>query len=105
MKTRTKVIAYAQIIIVAILATKVASTVIDRYEVVVNGISGLALIYLIYRVFLSAQRVEKDEPINVLLEFPKNVRYLILGFFWAVILYWGLDNTFKMVLYLKDLIF
>ena len=65
MKTRIKFIAYAIMITIGILALKVASAVIYRYEIVANGILGLALIYLIYRVFMSPQRVEVGQPIDV----------------------------------------
>jgi uncharacterized membrane protein YfcA len=94
-------IIYAIMITIVILAGKTASAIIHRYEIIVNGILGLALIYLIYRVFMSSRSVEADEPITVWLDFPKNVRYFILGFFWSVILYWALDNIFRTILFLK----
>ena len=102
MKTRVSlrnIIIYAIMITVGIIAWKVGYLIIHHYEVIVNGILGLALIYLIYRVFISSRSIETDEPITVWLEFPQNIRYFILGVFWSIILYWAIDNIFRMILF------
>lgn len=108
MKTRIpfkRIIAYIIIITIGILVLKLAPAIIYRYEVIVNGVLGLAIIYLLYRIYLSSRRVEIDEPIEVLLEFPKNIRFLIFGVFWSLVLYFALENIFVMILYLMNKLF
>lgn len=104
MKTRIlliKFIVYSLAIIIGIAGFNISSMTIHRYEVIVNGILGLVLIYLIHRVYLSSRRVEIDEPTNVLFEFPKNIKYFIFGFFWSLVLNWALGHIFELIFFLK----
>ena len=93
----SKILVYALMIVVGFAGVKLASIIIQRYTVEVNGILGLVLIYLIYRVYLSSRRLEIDEPTEVLFEFPTNVRYFVFGFFWSLILSWALGHVFDMI--------
>jgi uncharacterized membrane protein YfcA len=68
---------YTILIAIGIMGAISGSAAIDRYPAVVNGILGLVIVYLMYRLFLSSKR-EPDKEINsyILSKFPKNIMYV-----------------------------
>jgi|GEM_PF-3976237 len=87
-----KYIQYALMIVFGILGANTGSATIHKYTVIVNGILGLVVFYLLYRLFFSSSIERFDySPIDngTLFEFPKNIIALFLAFFFAAIIYWS----------------
>jgi len=106
MKTRfsiNKIFTYTLLISIALFGFNIASVVMNRYSVVVNGFLGIVLWFLVYRLFLSPVRRRIDDSNDALFEFPRNIMYFILAFVAALICDWTFRNIIDMILYLKDL--
>jgi Ca2+/Na+ antiporter len=74
--------------IISAFGAYIAYRTVDRYESLVNGVLGSAVLYSLYIIFLSPRRIIK-EPVEVRLEFPKDLRLLVLGFFLAIVAFWA----------------
>jgi glycerol uptake facilitator-like aquaporin len=63
-----------------------------------RGILGAIVVYLVYRNVLFPI---KRESIDALFSFPTNIKYFIYSFFVSVIIYWGLQQIFFMLIMKK----
>ncbi len=77
----------------------VAYIIEDRHKVVVNGVLSSAVLYLIYLAFLSPRKII-SESIEVKLEFPKDIKYLVIGFFATMIMFWAAGQILDLIWYL-----
>jgi len=77
----------------------VAYITVDRYENIVHGVLGFTILYLLYLVFLSPRRII-NEPIEIDLEFPRDLKHLIFGFFLTIIIFWAGAQIIHLVWYL-----
>lgn len=60
-----------------------------------RGILGAIVVYLVYRNILFPI---KKESIDALFLFPTNIKYFLFSFFCSVIIYWGLQQIFFMLI-------
>jgi len=79
------------LIIAAIVGAYVGAITVYRYEILVRGILGIATLYLIYLLFVPLKNfVGKLTGIQV--EFPRDIKYIVAGFFLSIIMYWSGQN-------------
>lgn len=71
--------------------------IIRHYQVIVQGVLGLVIFYLLYRAFL-LPRTERDSSEDELLESPK-IKYFLAFTFWTLIIYWALRQITMMILF------
>ena len=88
-----KFVVQASVVAAAILGVYIASKTY-HYEVVVRGILGLVMIYLIIRTLWSSR--SDDVPFL----FSKNIKYVFSTFFYAIVFYWATQQVIDMVLIL-----
>jgi hypothetical protein len=88
--------AFALLIIICGFGVYVAQ-IASQYEIIVRGILGMVIPCLI--LFYSAS-VKTDKTLDIVLVFPDNIPYLVLGFILAFISYWSADQIYIMILYL-----
>lgn len=63
---------------------------VDRYQTIVSGVLGLSTLYLLHLEFLSPKRNANNRGAGINIELPKDLIYLIYGFFLAIILFWAM---------------
>jgi hypothetical protein len=93
-------LAFATPIVVAVLGIWVAVITANRYEAIVRGILGLAVCYFIYELYMSPRSLLGRQSLEMLFEFPKNVRFYIFTFTVSLIWYWALRQIGEMVFFL-----
>lgn len=86
-------------IVVSLLAVRMASS-IYYYEVVVNGVLGFFVIYLMIRVFWSSKT---EDFYDKRLGFSDIIKYFVFTFVYSIVIYWALIQFFEMVLFLIGL--
>lgn len=92
-----KIFVFVIIIAISLLSFYIADIIDKNNQMLVKGILGIAMFYLIFRHgFLPIQ----EEPVDVLLVFPRNIKYAFYTFINALILYWA----FKQLIYASILI-
>jgi len=64
-----------------------------RYKILANGILGIVVPYLVYLAFLSPKNMPDRLSELEDLEFPRGLIYWFYGFFWTMIMYWGVSLT------------
>ena len=84
-------------IVFGILGGLIGFYTIHRYEVIVNGILGLVIIYLVYQQFLKPREL-KHGIADLVFKFPKDIKTLIFGFFWCIIVSWAFGHIIDMVI-------
>ncbi|MBI5842740.1 MAG: hypothetical protein HZB19_21830 [Chloroflexi bacterium] len=107
MKTKKSLIkfaVYVLLITTMIFGVNIASVVIYDYKVLVDGILGIAVLYLAYRTFMSSKKSEIKEMslTDALLEFPRNIKIFIFAFFWSLVAYWAAKHLIIMVLFFVE---
>ena len=101
-KTSTNnLIFFVTLIITVAAGVYIGIVTIYRYEIMVKGILGITTLYLIQLLFVPPKNfVSKLNGIQV--EFPRDIKYIVLGFFLSVIMYWsGQSFLDTLVYYLK----
>ena len=88
--------AFALLIVICGFGVYVAQNT-SQYEIIVRGILGVAIPCLI---LLFSASLKTDKTLDVVLIFPDNIPYLVLGFVLAFISYWSADQIYIMILYL-----
>lgn len=83
-------------IVFGILGGLIGFYTIRQYKEIVNGILGLVIIYLIYQLFLKPRVLDHDSA-DLVYKFPRDIKYLLFGFFWCIILSWATGNIINMV--------
>ena len=73
---------------------------VDRYEIIVRATLGFVVLYMINRQFLSPRK-NVNESIGVQLEFPRDLKYLVYGFFLTIIMSWSGIQMLYLMWYLK----
>lgn len=91
---------FVSMIIVSLLAVSIASD-IYHYEVMVKGILGFFVIYLMFRVFWSS-KIEELDPKRLTLS--EKIRYFVFIFIYSIVAYWALIQLLEMVIFLMGLI-
>ncbi len=77
------VVLYVLLVIVIKLGFYIASTVMYDYKLVVDGVLGLVILYLIYQIYFTSKK-EKPENVSfneILLRFPENIKAVFFPFF------------------------
>jgi hypothetical protein len=103
MKTKTPLknfIPFITMLIFTGVGLNVALIVYRTYEPIAEGITGLALLALVYRVYYLSPELNAKEPTRFLFEYPGGFRYLGFGVFWAIVNFWALKQIIDMVFYL-----
>ena len=101
MKTGIQIKRYiliALLTILALLGVGTAFLTYKYYGVVVRGITGLVLMYLL---FFAVRRSEKDVSIDTLLLDPQKGKYLIAAFILPIISYWATLQIMEMILFFR----
>lgn len=80
-----------------ILGAVVAYMVIRTYETIALGILGLAILFLMHRVFLLPNKNPDDDAYNSAYEFPKDMKYLAITFFSSFVFYSAIVQIIRMV--------
>ena len=91
----TKPVVQALVIAAALLGVFVANRTY-HYEVVVRGILGLVMIYLIIRTLWSSR--SDDVPFL----FSKNIKYVFSTFFYAMVFFWATQQVIEMIFFLMN---
>jgi len=91
---------YTLVVIMCVLGVYVANIVEHQYAIIAGGITGLAILYLIYLVFVAPKNIT-SKPIELKdLEFPRDIKYLFIGFFWTMIMFWAAGQIINLAQYL-----
>ena len=91
---------FVLMIVVGLLAVRIASA-IYHYEVVVKGVLGFFVIYLMFRAFWSSN-IEELDPERF--TFSEKIRYFVFIFVYSIVTYWALIQLFEMIVFLIKLI-
>ena len=89
------------VVITALMFTSLyfARIIVLTYEPIAEGILGLVLLTLAYRVYYLSPDLNIKEPTRLLFEYPGGFKYLGVGVFWAVINYWAVIQILDMFRY------
>lgn len=99
MKNSSQVVRMVTILVYiafSVLGVFVGLKTYRNYGTIINGILGLVMFYLLYKVFLSP-RLDRSKNDDFVFAYPK-FQYLIFTFFWTVIIYWSYREISTMVL-------
>jgi hypothetical protein len=97
---KTKYTAYFALLTIIILSGFYIAYVIGhKYALIAQGVLGCSVFYLLQRLFFPKPK-SVHEPITNLIEFPKNIKYLALGFVLSMIMYWAVENVIYMLFWL-----
>jgi hypothetical protein len=99
MKKIHEVIPFVILLIGAVVGVLITSITYRHYEVIANGILGLSIFYLVYQIYFSPTR-KIDQNSNLLLKFPRDIKYFIINFVWSIILYLALTRVLDMLLWM-----
>jgi hypothetical protein len=90
------------VVIACLLGVYLANIVEDRLGLVANGILSLTVLYLMYLVFLSPQRIiiTPSEISKIRFEFLVVIKYLVFGFFWTMIMFWASGHILNLMTHL-----
>lgn len=95
-----KEIFYTIVFILSAFGIYIAWLIENHSKIVAGGILGLVVLYLMYSAFV-LPRNAKGPPIELEdLEFPRDIKYLFYGFFWAMIMFWAGSLILDLVGYL-----
>ena len=107
MKTKTSTnnaIFFTTLIIAVVAGTYIGIITLYRYGIVVRGILGFATLYLIHLLFVPPKNFV-SKLIGIQVEFPRDIKYIISGFFLSVIIYWSGQNLLDTVVYYLRILF
>ncbi len=76
----------------------IASTTIYQYEIIIKGLLGLATLYLTHSLFFPPKNFVINS-VNMNIEFPKDAKYIIVGFFLTMTTYWSAQHLLDTILY------
>lgn len=102
MKTK-RLIFFSLLIITIAFGIYIAIVIMDRYELVVRGTLGFTTLYLLHQHYLSPQK-NRDESVGILIEFPRDIKHLISGFFLSIVMFWAFQQVLEIVRYLFKLL-
>jgi predicted MFS family arabinose efflux permease len=95
-----KEVFYSLVIALSLLGAYVANFIEDHYRIIANGIVGIAVLCLIYLIFLSP----KNKPSKLIeledLEFPSDIKYLFFGFLITMVMFLAAGQFIELVQYL-----
>jgi hypothetical protein len=86
-----KFVVQVMVVAAAILGVYIADKTY-HYEALIRGVLGLVIMYHVYRTLWSSRNDE--EPFL----FKKNIKYVFMTFFYAIVFYWALQEVFGMIL-------
>ena len=87
---------------IGFVGTIVGRLIMNRYEIIVNGILGLVVLFLLIKLFPSPKS-SNGGPFNDLFDFPRNIKYSVYGFFLALILYWSAKHVLTFIAYIPKI--
>lgn len=95
-----KEIFYTTVFILSALGIYIARLIENHFKIVASGILGFVVLYLMYSAIVlprntTGRSIEFED-----LEFPRNIKYLFYGFFWAMIMFWAGSLILDLVRYL-----
>lgn len=92
------------IIIMLIFIGLYFARIVDyAYKPIEDGILGMTLIVLEYRIYYLSPKLNAEEPTRLLFKYPIGFRYLGFGLFWAVINFWAISQIINMIYYMINL--
>ncbi len=74
----------------------VGRLIMNRNEIIVDGILGLVVLFLLIKLFPSPKN-STGGIFNNLFDFPSNIKYTVYGFFLAIILYWSAKYVLALI--------
>ena len=86
------------IVISCALGLYIAYKTVNQYDIYVRAILGVALILLLVADLSPKTRVE--EPDEIELELPKDLRILVYPFVLTVLVFWALVQVIKLIYFL-----
>ena len=93
---------FGLVAIVGILGAYIGYVTVDRYEIIVRATLGLTVLYLLYREYLSPKSAA-NKPVNIRIEFPNALRYLVIDFLVMIIAFWASIQVLHLVWYFRDI--
>lgn len=90
------------IIVIGILSNIIATLVLIKYKVIVDGILGLVIFFLGYRVYVTIERQKRTSGklIDELITYPLNIKFFVFMFLAASVVQWSFEAIFIAVRYL-----
>jgi hypothetical protein len=86
-----------------IIGVYFASIVDLTYKPISNGILGITLLALEYRIYYLSPKLNAKEPTRLLFEYPTGLKYISFGLFLAVVNFWVISRIIDMIYYLITL--
>jgi uncharacterized membrane protein YqgA involved in biofilm formation len=89
-----RIVAFASVIVSAILGVYLGS-ITYRYEVIVRGVLGIAVMYLCFKMLWSS----KEDSIEDYYPVSKIIRYFIFVCLAGIIFYWASQQALEMIFF------
>jgi hypothetical protein len=96
-----KVIFFTFVAVACAFGVYTAFITVDRYIVIVNATLGFTVLYMFVSEFMSIVRTA-DESAGITLEFPRDLRYILYGFFVTTVSLWASIQILHLIWYLKS---
>ena len=88
--------------ITSVLGAFFALSTVDRYQIIVNAVLGLTVLYEFYKDFRSIKK-KPDEPKGIHIEFPRDLKYLSIALFVTIIGVWAGNQILYLIWFLLNL--
>lgn len=94
------------LIAVALLGAEIGLQIYELEEsrTILIGITGLSNLTFIYLLFMSPGSSQKREENGLTIEFPGDIKYLVLFFLLSMIIYWSLRYVHSAILYVISIL-
>jgi hypothetical protein len=89
-----RIVGFTVVVVAAILGVSLGS-ITYRYEVIVQGVLGIAVMYLVFKVLWSS----KEDAIESYYPISKIIRYFIFVFLAGIIFYWAVQQALDMIFF------
>lgn len=88
--------------ITSVIGAFIALSTVDRYQIIVNAVLGLTVLYEFYKDFRSIKK-KPDEPKGIHIELPRDLKYLGIALFLTVIGIWAGSQILYLIWFLLNL--
>ena len=91
-------------ITIEIIGALIASLTVYRYPVIVRGVLGLTVIFLLYREYvvvnsITIKNITKGSS-GVKFEFPKDLKYIVVNFLAVIFMVWSCIQVLELIRYI-----